>query len=65
MFIVGKRLGSSESLIFHIKTDKFVQFPRYSVDVNLDKAIVNKDSFKDPAKKRKARRDVKAKLEER
>ena len=38
---------------------------RYSVDINLDKASVNKDAFKDPARKRKAKREVKAKLEER
>uniref|UniRef100_A0A8W8MBH6 60S ribosomal protein L27 n=6 Tax=Eukaryota TaxID=2759 RepID=A0A8W8MBH6_MAGGI len=38
---------------------------RYSVDVNLDKSAVNKDAFRDPALKRKARRDVKAKFEER
>nr|ABZ04238.1 ribosomal protein rpl27 [Lineus viridis] len=38
---------------------------RYSVDVNLEKSLVNKDSFRDPALKRKARREVKGKLEER
>ncbi|XP_064613747.1 large ribosomal subunit protein eL27-like [Liolophura sinensis] len=38
---------------------------RYSVDVNLQKEVVNKDAFRDPAKKRKARREVKAKFEER
>lgn len=35
------------------------------MDVNLDKSAVNKDAFRDPALKRKARRDVKAKFEER
>lgn len=39
-------------------------FFRYSVDVNLDKATVNKDAFRDPALKRKARKDAKAKFEE-
>jgi large subunit ribosomal protein L27e len=38
---------------------------RYSVDVNLDKAIVNKDAFRDPALRRKARREAKLKFEER
>ena len=33
--------------------------------MNLDKASVNKDAFKDPARKRKAKREVKAKFEER
>jgi hypothetical protein len=37
---------------------------RYSVDVNLDKATVNKDAFRDPALKRKARKDAKAKFED-
>lgn len=38
---------------------------RYSVDINFEKSVVNKDAFRDPALKRKARRDVKAKFEER
>ncbi|CAI9715394.1 ribosomal L27 [Octopus vulgaris] len=38
---------------------------RYSVDVVLDKSHVNKDAFRDPALKRRAKREVKAKLEER
>ncbi|XP_041366150.1 60S ribosomal protein L27-like [Gigantopelta aegis] len=38
---------------------------RYSVDVNLEKNLVNKDAFRDPALKKKARREVKAKFEER
>ncbi len=37
----------------------------YSVDVNLDKALVNKDAFRDPALRRKARRETKMKFEER
>lgn len=38
---------------------------RYSVDIPLDKTIVNKDVFRDPALKRKARREAKVKFEER
>jgi len=38
---------------------------RYSVEINFDKNKVNKEMFKDPALKRKARSDVKAKFEER
>ncbi|CAL1264219.1 60S ribosomal protein L27-like [Argiope bruennichi] len=38
---------------------------RYMVDIAFDKSIVNKEVLKDPAKRRKARRDVKAKFEER
>ena len=38
---------------------------RYSVDVPLDKSIVNKDVLKDVGSKRKARIEVKTKFEER
>ena len=38
---------------------------RYSVEINFDKNKVNKDIFRDPALKRKARAEVKQKLEER
>lgn len=40
-------------------------FFRYSVDIPLDKTVVNKDVFRDPALKRKARREAKVKFEER
>ncbi|KAM7320000.1 hypothetical protein ACRRTK_020443 [Alexandromys fortis] len=38
---------------------------RYSVDMPLDKTVVNKDVFRDPALKRKARQEAKVKFEER
>jgi large subunit ribosomal protein L27e len=38
---------------------------RYSVDINFDKNKVNKDIFRDPALKRKARAAVKSLFEER
>merc|ERR1712018_816330 len=38
---------------------------RYSVDLAFEKNVVNKDAFRDPSLKRKARREVKAKFEER
>merc|ERR1719402_54881 len=38
---------------------------RYSVDLNFQKDVVNKDAFRDQALKSKARREVKAKFEER
>ncbi|CAK7300960.1 60S ribosomal protein L27 [Vulpes lagopus] len=38
---------------------------RYSVDIPLDKSVVNKDIFRDPALKCKARREAKIKFEER
>ncbi|KAM7338871.1 hypothetical protein ACRRTK_002355 [Alexandromys fortis] len=37
---------------------------RYSVDIPLDKTVVHKDVFRDPALKRKARREAKVKFEE-
>ncbi|KAL0603861.1 60S ribosomal protein L27 [Plecturocebus cupreus] len=37
---------------------------RYSVDIPLDKTVVNKDVFRDPALKRKARREAKSRGEE-
>nr|XP_044988889.1 60S ribosomal protein L27-like [Jaculus jaculus] len=38
---------------------------RNSVDIPLDKTVVNKDVFRNPALKRKARQDAKVKFEER
>ena len=38
---------------------------RYTVDINFEKSLVNKDSFRDAGLRRKAARDVKEKLEER
>lgn len=38
---------------------------RYTVEIPFDKSVVNKETWKDPAKRRKSRREVKAKFEER
>ncbi|XP_015278907.1 PREDICTED: 60S ribosomal protein L27-like [Gekko japonicus] len=38
---------------------------KYSVDIPPDKTVLNKDAFRDPALKRKARREAKVKFEER
>ena len=38
---------------------------RYSVEIGFDKNKVNKELFKDPAARRKAKADIKSKLEER
>merc|ERR1711992_18948 len=38
---------------------------RHSLDIALDRATINKEAFKDPALKRKARHDKKKKFEER
>ncbi len=47
-----------------VLNERFFSF-RYSVDIPLDKTVVNKDVFRDPALKRKARREAKVKFEER
>ncbi|XP_052577757.1 60S ribosomal protein L27-like [Peromyscus californicus insignis] len=41
-----------------------LQPTRYSVDKPLDKSVVNKDIFRDPALKHKAKRKAKVKFEE-
>ncbi|OZC08765.1 ribosomal L27e protein [Onchocerca flexuosa] len=46
-----------------IKTD--ITMHKYSVDVLLDKNLVNKDVLKEPGKKRRARMEIKSKFEER
>ncbi|GFS94925.1 60S ribosomal protein L27 [Nephila pilipes] len=38
---------------------------RYMVDIAFDKSVVNKEVLKDPGKRKKARRDIKVKFEER
>jgi len=38
---------------------------RYSVDIQLDKQVVNKDSLRDPKGRKKARGEIKKKFEER
>jgi hypothetical protein len=38
---------------------------RYTVDINFEKSLINKDVFRDAGLRRKALRDVKDKLEER
>jgi hypothetical protein len=38
---------------------------RYTVDVNFEKSLINKDVFRDAGLRRKALRDVKEKFEER
>jgi len=69
---VTKRMGKKKIKI-RSKIKPFVKVvnynhlmpTRYSVDLVLDKALVNKDAFRDPALRRKARREVKGKFEER
>ena len=46
-----------------VYNDNHLMPTRYSVDIPLDKTVVNKDVFRDPALKRKARREAKVKFE--
>jgi len=69
---VTRRMGKKKVKVYS-KIKPFVKVynynhlmpTRYSVDVVLDKVAVNKDVFRDPALRRKARREVKGKFEER
>ena len=69
---VTKRM-SKKQLSRHTKLKTFVKVINYNhlmpkgylVDVSLDKTVVNKENLKDPAAKRKARREVKTSLEDR
>ena len=69
---VTKRMGkkkikqrSKVKTFFKVYNYNHLLPTRYSVDVELDKKIVNKDSFKSPATRRKARQEIKMKFEER
>ena len=59
------KMRSKIKAFFKVYNYNHLMPTRYSVDVSLDKQLVNKDAFTDPVKRRKARREVKAKLEER
>uniref|UniRef100_A0A2I3HLJ6 Large ribosomal subunit protein eL27 n=1 Tax=Nomascus leucogenys TaxID=61853 RepID=A0A2I3HLJ6_NOMLE len=43
----------------------YLMATRYSVDIPLDKTVINKNVFRDPALKCKARQEAKVKFEER
>uniref|UniRef100_A0A3Q4GC03 Large ribosomal subunit protein eL27 n=1 Tax=Neolamprologus brichardi TaxID=32507 RepID=A0A3Q4GC03_NEOBR len=60
---VGLCAQSSSLHVFIL--DVKLESGEYSVDIPLDKTVVNKDVFRDPALKRKARREAKVKFEER
>jgi len=64
---------SKKSLTLRSKIKPFVKIynynhlmpTRYTVDLTFDKTVVNKDAFRDVAKKRKAKIEVKKMFEER
>ncbi|KAI8492271.1 60S ribosomal protein L27 [Branchiostoma floridae] len=62
-----KRLAKRSKVKAFVKVCNYnhIMPTRYSVDVPLDKGLINKDVFRDPALKRKAKREAKLKFEER
>uniref|UniRef100_UPI00358EC03F large ribosomal subunit protein eL27 n=1 Tax=Myxine glutinosa TaxID=7769 RepID=UPI00358EC03F len=62
-----KRISKRSKVKTFVKVYNFNHLmpTRYSVDIPLDKAVVNKDVFRDPTLKRKARLEAKLKFEER
>ncbi|OCU00379.1 60S ribosomal protein L27-like [Xenopus laevis] len=56
-----KRIAKMSKIKFFVKVYNYNHFmpTRYSVDIPLDKAVVNKDVFRDRALKRKARLEAK------
>uniref|UniRef100_A0A8C4N563 Large ribosomal subunit protein eL27 n=2 Tax=Eptatretus burgeri TaxID=7764 RepID=A0A8C4N563_EPTBU len=62
-----KRIAKRSKVKTFVKVYNFNHLmpTRYSVDIPLDKAVVNKDVFRDPTLKRKARWEAKLKFEER
>ncbi|XP_051007546.1 60S ribosomal protein L27-like [Acomys russatus] len=62
-----KKIAKRSKIKSFVKVDNYNHLmpTRYSVDIPLDKTVVNKDVFRDPALKRKARREAKVKFEER
>ncbi|XP_068924752.1 large ribosomal subunit protein eL27-like [Petaurus breviceps papuanus] len=64
---MGKKIAKRSKIKSFMKVYNYKHLMpnRYSVDIPLDKTVVNKDVFCDPALKRKARREAKVKFEER
>merc|ERR1712189_173199 len=65
---MGKKRDSKRSKIktfVKIVNYNHLMPTRYSVDVPLNKSVVNKDVLKDSSKRKRARTEVKSKLEER
>uniref|UniRef100_A0A4X2LXR2 Large ribosomal subunit protein eL27 n=1 Tax=Vombatus ursinus TaxID=29139 RepID=A0A4X2LXR2_VOMUR len=62
-----KKIAKRSKIKFFVKVYNYNHLmPNiYSVDIPLDKTVVNKDVFRDPALKHKMRREAKVKFEER
>ncbi|XP_045247273.2 large ribosomal subunit protein eL27-like [Macaca fascicularis] len=64
---IGKKIAKRSKIKSFVKVYNYNHLmpTRYSVDIPLDKTVINKDVFRDPALKCKARREAKVKFEER
>jgi large subunit ribosomal protein L27e len=62
-----KRLEKRSKIkpFFRVVNANHLMPTRYSVDITFDKNRVNKEAFKDKASRRRARTDIKQKVEER
>ena len=66
IILLSSSLLQCKSSKRHVKIRLFYSlYSRYSIDVNLDKGVINKEAFKDPARRQKAKREAKMKFEER
>ncbi|XP_037059324.1 60S ribosomal protein L27-like [Peromyscus leucopus] len=65
--MVKKKIAKTSKIKSFVKVYNYNHLmpTRYSVDIPLDKTVVNKDVFRDPALKHKARQEAKVKFEER
>ncbi|XP_055292554.1 60S ribosomal protein L27-like [Moschus berezovskii] len=60
-----KKIAKRSKIKSFVKVYNYLMPTRYSVDIPLGKTVVNRDVFRDPALKCKARREAKVKSEER
>ncbi|KAL0600117.1 60S ribosomal protein L27 [Plecturocebus cupreus] len=62
-----KKIAKRSKIKSFVKVSNYnhLMLTRYSVGIPLDKTVVNKDVFRDPALKHKARQEAKVKSEER
>ena len=58
-------LTVTSPLVFQVVNYNHLMPTRYSVDLAFDKEVLNKESLKDPMKKKKARNMVRTQFEER
>merc|ERR1712035_81390 len=65
VLILAGRFAGRKATFVKIVNYNHMMPTRYSVDLNFDKNMINKESIKDPLKRKKARFAVRTKFEER